>query len=154
VTRSNEAIRSAFARHKAGALDEAEALYAAILRDEPDNLNGLQLLGLLIHQRGRSAAAVDLLQRAIAVIERRGGESAEHASLHNNLGTALRAAGRTREAVAQYRRGLILDPTVGEIHVNLGNALLAGGATAEAIKSFETALKLGPLPAESVRNLA
>src|SRR5580698_5464658 len=122
TTSSSESINSAVARHRAGDFDEAEALYHAILSAEPDNLNGLQLLGLLIHQRGRSAEAVALLQKAIAVLEWRGDKSAGHAALYNNLGNALRASGRGGEAVEYYRHGIELDPTVAELHANLGNA--------------------------------
>jgi tetratricopeptide (TPR) repeat protein len=154
VTNAHDAIHSAFAHHEAGDLDAAEALYAAVLADEPENLNGLQLLGLVMHQRGHTAEAVMLLQKAIAVLESRGQAGAQHAALYGNLGTALRAAGRTREAVAQHRRGLDLDPTIAALHANLGNALLADGDPQGGIASLEAARQLGPLPADCLRNLA
>jgi len=154
VTKLNDAIRSAFGRHQAGNLDEAEGLYAAVLGEESDNLNALQLLGLLNHQRGRPAEAVALLGKAISVLEQRGGAAARHAALYNNLGAALRAAGRVKEAAAHYRRGLDLDPDVAEIHANLGNALLDDGDPASAIASYEAARRLGPLSLECRRNLA
>jgi tetratricopeptide (TPR) repeat protein len=154
VTTTSEAINSAFARHRAGDLDHAEALYHEVLRAEPDNFNGLQLLGLLIHQRGRSAEAATVLQQAIAVLERRGGDAVQYAALYNNLGNALRAAGRTAEAAEYYRRGLALDPNLGELHANLGNALLALGDCPSAIASYEAALRIGPMSAPCMGNLA
>jgi len=156
VTTANEAkkddIQLAFARHQAGDLDDAERLYNEVLLADPSNLNGLQLLGLLIHQRGRATEAVALLQKAIAVLERNGGETAAHAGLFNNIGNALRAAGRIREASDHYRRGLKLDPNLAELHANLGNALLADGDPANAAASYETALRLGPLSAQCLGN--
>ena len=98
--------------------------------------------------------AVELIQKAISALERRGGEAAQHAGLYNNLGTALRAAGQVKAAAAHYRRGLDLDPGVAALHANLGNALLADGDPANAIASYETAQRLGPLSAECLRNLA
>jgi protein O-GlcNAc transferase len=154
VTATSEAISSAFARHQAGDLDAAEALYQEVLRAEPENLNGLQLLGVLIHQRGRAADAVDLLARAIAVLERSGERAAEHAALYNNMGNALRTAGRDAEAATQYRLGLAIDPNSAELHANLGNALLAGGDPANAVASYETALRFGPLTAQATGHLA
>jgi protein O-GlcNAc transferase len=153
VTATSEAISSAFARHQAGDLDAAEALYQEVLRAEPENLNGLQLLGVLIHQRGRAADAVDLLARAIAVLERSGERAAEHAALYNNMGNALRTAGRDAEAATQYRLGLAIDPNSAELHANLGNALLAGGDPANAVASYETALRFGPLTAQATGHL-
>lgn len=150
-----ETINSALERHQAGDFDTAEALYRAVLGEDPDNLNGLQLLGLLIHQRGRAAVeAVALLEKAIAVLERRGNAAACHAALHNNLGNALRAAGRGQEAAAAYRRGLELDPDVTELHANLGNALLGDGDLVGAIASYEAALKLTPGHGGALLNLA
>lgn len=60
---ADELIESAFERHQAGDLDKAEALYHEALSAEPDSLNGLQLLGLLIHQRGRTVEAITLLNQ-------------------------------------------------------------------------------------------
>jgi tetratricopeptide (TPR) repeat protein len=154
VTTASEAINSAFARHQAGDLDAAEALYHEVLNTEPDNLNGLQLLGVLIHQRGRSAEAVTLLQHAIAVLERRGDEGPQHAALYNNLGNALRAAGRPADAAAHYRHGIALDPDLAELHANLGNALLEQGDCVNAVASYETAQRMGPLSAQCTSNLA
>jgi len=154
VTTTSKAINAAFARHQAGDLDSAEVLYHEVLLADPNDLNGLQLLGLLIHQRGRAADAVALLHKAIAVLERRGGASAEHAGLYNNMGNALRAAGRAKEAAAQYRRGLDLDPNLAELHANLGNALLADGDPANAVASYEAALRRGPLSTQCLGNFA
>src|ERR1700693_5712294 len=151
---ASEAIHSAFERHQAGEIDKAEALYHEALSAEPNNLNGLQLLGLLIHQRGRSAEAVTLLNRAIAVLERAGEQAARHAALYNNMGNVLWAAGRAAEAAANYRRGIALDPHLAELHANLGNVLLTQGDSESAIASYETALLLGPLSVQCMNHLA
>ena len=155
MTAANELIASAFERHQAGDLDKAEALYHQALSTEPDNLNGLQLLGLLIHQRGRTVEAITLLDQAIAVLEgRTEAPAAQHAALYNNMGNVLWAAGRAAEAVTNYRRGIALDPDLAELHANLGNVLLAEGDSASAIASYEAALQLGPLSTQCRHHLA
>jgi protein O-GlcNAc transferase len=152
---ADDLIDSAFEHHQAGDLDKAEALYQKALSAEPDSLNGLQLLGLLIHQRGRTVEAITLLNQAIAVLEGRAEAPAErHAALYNNMGNVLWAAGRGEEAVTNYRRGITLDPNLAELHANLGNVLLAQGDAASAIASYEAALKLGPLSAQCRNHLA
>jgi tetratricopeptide (TPR) repeat protein len=152
---ANDLIDAAFERHQAGDLDKAEALYLEALSVEPDSLNGLQLLGLLTHQRGRTVEAITLLNQAIAVLEGRAEAPAvRHAALYNNMGNVLWASGRAAEAVANYRRGIALDPNLAELHANLGNVLLAQGDSASAIASYEVALNLGPLSTQCRSHLA
>jgi len=155
MTTANDLINSAFARHQAGDLDKAEALYHEVLSAEPDSLNGLQLLGLLIHQRGGTVEAITLLNQAIAVLEGRAEEpAARHAALYNNMGNVLWAAGRAAEAATNYRRGIALDPNLAELHANLGNVLLAQGDSASAIASYKAAQHLGPLSVQCRNHLA
>jgi protein O-GlcNAc transferase len=56
----------AMKHHQAGNLAEAERLYRLILQEDPPHGDALHLLGVLQHQSGRNAAAVELIQSAIA----------------------------------------------------------------------------------------
>lgn len=146
-------IEQALELHRAGKLDAAEAAYRQVLAREEDNLNALQLLGALTQDTGRAAEAVVLLQRAAAVLAQKG-ESAQHASLYYNLGNALRAAGRTGEAIASYRHGLALDPAMPELHAMLAAELIRQGDLPAAILAYETALRLKPGRPDWLLNLA
>ena len=53
-------LRSALARHGAGALAEAAALYRELLAQDPDHVDALQMLGTIEHQLGRSDDALAL----------------------------------------------------------------------------------------------
>lgn len=150
----NASIEAAFALHQAGELAEAEQLYRVLLEAEPDNLNCLQLLGVLATSTGRPAEAVVLLERAHAALEATGRVTTQHAALYNNLGNALRAAGRPADAAEAYRRGAGLDPCLSSLHANLGVVLLQQGQFADACGSFESALELDPANAEIWCNLA
>ena len=147
-------LKAAFAHHQNGALNDAETLYRRVLDDDPNNLNALQLLGLLLHGRDRSPAALDLLERAVVAAERRGDRSPHYAVLHNNLGNALRDAGRGAEAAAHYRRGLEFDPDIAELHRNLGNALLALSDVDGAVASYEEARRRNVITAACLCRLA
>ena len=147
-------LQAAFAHHQGGALDDAETLYRRVLALDPDNLNALQLLGLLVHARDRSPAALELLEHAAAVADRRGDCSPHYAVLHNNLGNALRDAGRGAEAAAHYRRGLAFDPDLAELNRNLGNALLAQNDLVGAVASYEEARRRNVITAACLCRLA
>jgi tetratricopeptide (TPR) repeat protein len=151
---ANASIEAAFALHQAGKLAEAEQLYRVLLEAEPDNLNCLQLLGVLATSTGRPAEAVALLERARAALSASGREAGQHAALYNNLGNALKATGRVAAAADAYRRGLELDPRLPSLHANLGIALLSQGQFVDARTSFVLALRLDPSDPETWCNLA
>jgi tetratricopeptide (TPR) repeat protein len=53
--------------HERGELDEAERLYADILRRHPEHFDALHLLAMLNYQRGRLDAALALLRAALRI---------------------------------------------------------------------------------------
>jgi tetratricopeptide (TPR) repeat protein len=140
-------LRQAVARHQAGDLAGARAGYEAVLAQHPEQPDALHLLGVLKDQGGEHAAAVDLIDRAIAI-------QPNEASFHGNRATALLAMGRTEDAVAGYMRALELDPGYAEGHYNLGNLLRREGAIASARRHFEETLRLQPGHVQARNNLA
>lgn len=138
-------LQKAFELHQAGDLSEAEQLYRASLAIDADNLNALQLFGVLNHQIGKHLDAVDLLGRAVALLEAGGKATGQHAALYNNLGNALRALGNGPEALLQYRKGLALNPDLAELHANFADELCSQGDFNGAIASYEAARQRGPL---------
>src|SRR6516162_4354363 len=92
--RASEVFRdfqTAYAHDRAGQRDRAEALYRKVLQKAPDHADALHLLGLIAHERGRHQRAIRLIEQALAILP-------DFAAAHVNLGNALRAAGRRKEA--------------------------------------------------------
>ena len=142
-----ETIQDAAALHQAGRLDEAEAIYRAILEAEPDNPDALHLSGVVAHQRGRGADAVERIGRALEL-------RPDDAPMHNNLAEALRVQGRIQEAVGHYRQAIELDDGFADPHNNLGVLLRAAGEIEAAAASYEAALARRPDFPEAENNLA
>jgi len=139
-------LSEALAHHQAGRLPEAERLYREILAVDGGHPDGLHLLGVLAHQTGHHAAAVAMIQRAIA------GQGRE-AMYYSHLGLALQALGRLEEAIAAYGQALALNPKFAEAHNNLGNAWKAQGELEEAVCAYDRALALHPEYVEAHSNL-
>jgi tetratricopeptide (TPR) repeat protein len=133
--------------HKAGDLDTADQRYTAVLRQAPDNVDALHLLGLLRHQRGGSRQAVELLRRAA---ELRPGSAA----VAIDLGTALAAEGQLDAAESAYRRGVECDPDNPLAHANLGRLLLHRGRPADAVGALQSAVIRAPRRADLLDLLA
>jgi predicted O-linked N-acetylglucosamine transferase (SPINDLY family) len=141
-----QTLGTALALHQAGRLNEAEGLYRQILAVDPNHADGLHLLGVIAHQGGHNAIAVDLIGRAIARNDRA-------ADFHCNIGSALGALGRLDEAEAHYRQAISLNPHHAESHNNLGNALMQKGRLEEAQGHFRHALAARTGYAEAHYNL-
>jgi len=130
-------IEAALRLHERRRLDEAEAIYRKLLAHEPQNPHVLHLLGLLALQRDAPDAARELLARGVAIDPASGLRQ-----LH--LGNALRALGRSEEAVAAYRRAVELDPHRFDAWLNLGQTCAGSGHGDEAIAAFRRAVALAP----------
>lgn len=141
------AFHDAVMAHRRADIAMAERLYREILTTTPDHADALHHLGLLCHQSGRHAQAVEFMERA-AVIR------PADAVLQINLGTASKAAGRLDKAIARLRRAVSLAPRMAAAHFNLGNAWLAAGHPAEAEAAFEAAARLQPDDVGAIANRA
>jgi len=177
---SDQLIQNAIVRHQAGHLQEAEAVYQNILREQPENEDALQLLGLIAHQTGMNEIAVDLIEKAINInptvsefynncgeayrvlrkydlaitrYEQALAIKPDYAEAHNNMGNALKDLGRIEEAITHYEESLAIMPDFVEAHYNMGIALQELGQQNEAINRYKQALAIKPDYAKAYNNM-
>jgi len=166
--------------HQAGRYADAARRYHSILEWEPDHADALHLFGVLHHQNGYHARAVELLSRAVALRPEAVAFHANLAEAHRalgqhqqaidccqaalrlqpnypeaatNLGLALHDLGRYEEAVAQFRAALEMRSELATAQNNLGTSLLKLGQDEEAIEAFRAAIKIDPQLARAHSNL-
>ncbi|HVT81465.1 MAG TPA: tetratricopeptide repeat protein, partial [Phycisphaerae bacterium] len=150
---------------------EAMAAFEKAIAIEPRLAEAHNNLGLLQHQAGDYAAAIESFRRSLLVrpnhaeTENNLGLSLwkvhrEHEAVgffkeaikrrqdfpaaHLNLGTALRKLGRRSEAVAALRRSVELDPSAAEAYSELGRALVETGRVEDGIEACRRAVDVGP----------
>ena len=97
-------------------------------------------------QAGRPAEAESAYRAALAIVP------ADPAATHN-LGVAIAAQGRHRDAIGCFDEALRADPGYVSAHYNRAVTLMRLGETQEAIKAFERAAKLDPQHYEAHRAL-
>ena len=119
-----DVLSTAIEMHRAGQLATAVQLYQAVLAVEQENADALHLLGVLNHQQGNHARAVELIGLAVAV------RPNAHI-FHANLAEAYRAQGQFDRAVGCCRAALRLWPDYPEALCNLGRAARVGPALAK-----------------------
>jgi protein O-GlcNAc transferase len=98
---------------------------------------GWKVLGVALHQKARSADAIEPMQKSVALLP-------GDAEAHCNLGAALQTLGRLTEAAKSYRRALEINPDFALTHFNLGSALQNQGHLRDAMASYRRALEIHP----------
>ena len=142
-----EAAQQGLAAHRAGRLVEAESLYGAALKLQPDFHPALHLTGLLRVRQQDFAAAHQYFTRAIAAAPPNA-----MAALFADRGEALRQMDRTQEALWDFDQALAANPGLVATWNNRGLALSALKRFDEALASFDRALALSPQSPEAHNN--
>ena len=128
-------MQRAVAAHQRDDFAGAEQEYRAVLVSDPGHADATHFLGLALHQQGRSAEALPLMQRALALTP------ANHL-FHNNLAGVYEQLGQGFEAEREYRAALALKPDYAQAYLNLGMLYIARGDHPRALAEFDRALQL------------
>ena len=139
-------IQEAVTAHQEGRLQEAEHLYRSILKDDPNNLNVYNNLGVLLQSLNRFEEAIDCSKKAINL-------KPDYTEAHYNLGISLEKLNKFEEAEKIYRKALDLKPDYAEAYNNLGNTLHKLSRFNEAILSYKKALEFKPDYVDVYNNL-
>src|ERR1700689_386813 len=99
----DQAIQIATRKSQAGRLADAEAICRQILLQDANQVDAINLLGIIAVQSGHVDAALDLIGRAIQL-------KPDYADAHNNLGNILKAKGQVDAAIASFQRAIQLKP--------------------------------------------
>lgn len=137
ISSPSDLFQQAFQLHQQGQLEQAEALYEALLKTEPQHIDALHFSGVLANQLGQAQRAVDLISQSLAI-------NANNAAAHSNLGLALHELKRFEAAIASYDRALAINPNHADAHFNRGHALRELKRFPEAIACYEQALAIKP----------
>ena len=127
--------------------NEAEALINQLLKNYPNDPEGLLLLGRLRFQQQRCAEAEEILQRHLA---------AQPQSLNGLLQLALAQFCQQRwtDAATALRKAIAFKPDSAPAHYNLGYALLRTGDFEGGIAALREAVRCDPGDARSRLALA
>jgi tetratricopeptide (TPR) repeat protein len=141
-----DVLTAAVELHEAGQLAAAARLYHQVLAQKRENAEALHLLGVLHHQQGDHARAVERIGRAVAL-------RPNVPTFHANLAEAYRALGQLERAAGCCRAALRLRPDYPEALSNLGLVLQGLGRHADAADHFRRAVQLRPDFAAAHNNL-
>ena len=148
-TLSSEAHRlfqEAVGHHQAKRFQQAEAIYEQILAQFPTHADSHHLRGLLNYQQGHYRKALDLIQQAIALDNRK-------PHYFFNYALALEKEERWDEATSAYQGAIQLKPQYVEALSNVGNVYRRQRQWDNAIEVYNQARRLKPQSANLCNNL-
>jgi predicted O-linked N-acetylglucosamine transferase (SPINDLY family) len=143
----DQALAIAMQHHRRGELQPAEALYRQILQVMPQHVEATHFLGVLAHQAGHSEAALELIDRSLAL-------APNDAKFLSNRSEVLRALGRSREAIEALERALAIKPHDHDFVSNYGIALYELGEAKKAEATLRRAIEINPNVAEAHLHLS
>jgi predicted O-linked N-acetylglucosamine transferase (SPINDLY family) len=143
VNRLDEAMQY----HREGRLSEAAGLYCLILDEQSDHFDALHLLGTIAYLSGNNRLAIELINRAIVLIDSR-------PEPYYHLGLVLLHMGQLEEAAAQFRRALDVAPAFAPAHHHLGLVHERQGHLEAAAGCFQLALECEPTAVGPLHRLA
>ena len=143
-----QTLATATAHHQAGRLPQAEQLYRQILQQHPQQIDALNLLGVIACQKGRLDDGIALYRQALAL---RPG----YVSARENLSVALWKQGKQliEEAIASYSQIITLQPENVQAYHNLGVILVEQGKPDEALSYYLQALSVQPNDAAALNTI-
>src|SRR5580693_3692763 len=111
VSPASDLLQQGLALHRRGAVDEAAARYAEVLRADPGNADAHYYLAMISCQHGRFAEGAELARQSLA-------NDPRQARAHVLLGRALSALGQHADALASFECALVLAPDLAQAHGN------------------------------------
>jgi tetratricopeptide (TPR) repeat protein len=144
---ATDLIQRAVAALQRRALDEAAGLATAALQRFGPEANALMVLATVRAEYGELQGAIDLYERARALMP-------THIHVLVNLAALYRASGRLQEARRALESALQVDQRFAVAHHNLGNVLADLGESSAARRAYERAAALDPSYPDPVASLA
>ncbi len=141
-----QALQIAIAHFKSARIPAAEDICRQVLQIAPDNVDFLQLLGLIASGTGRNDEAIGLFERAVALRE-------NDPLLHFSFALTLQKCGKAEDALGMYQKVLALKPDYVEALVNSGNIRKEQGQYEAAEQAYKQAIAIRPDSAEAYNNL-
>jgi len=136
-TTTSKWLEIAIDHHQKERFRDAERLYRRLLRRDANNPDALHFLGVLKHQGGASAEAIELIRRAVDV-------RPDYADAHNNLGRILAESGDVENAIQCCEEAIRLRKDFADAYFNLGVCLRKEERPDDAITALQRADALNP----------
>ena len=120
-----------------GRLDVAEQLYREVVRENPNNVDAVRLLGTIAASQSRYDEAERRFRRAIEL-------APDYVRVIIDLGRILKEQSRYKEAIDCFKKAIALEPLNVQPHFQLASTLAPAALTYDAVEAYQRVLELQP----------
>lgn len=138
-------VNRAMDLHRQGRLAEAEAGYRDVLRRDPNNVDALHLLGVIVGHAGDPHQGVALIERAL--------KAAPSPEAHFNLANLFVELLRHEDAEVHFRAAYTLRPNNADAANGIGGCRLRLGDFAQAETWIAKAIEIDPRCVSALVNM-
>ena len=132
---TQEQLKELIKLHQSGKLDEAETEAQNLLKQFPDDLTCLNILGVVLDGKNQSEEAIKIYKKALQIDE-------NSSETHFNMGSILHRSGRSNEARVSYEKAISLKPDFLNAYFNLGLVYQNLQDNKKAIENYQKAIEL------------
>jgi len=132
---TQEQLKELIELYQSGKLDEAEIEVQKLLKQFPNDLTCLNILGVITDRKGQTEQAIKIYQKALQINE-------NSAETHFNIGSILHRLGRSNEARISYEKAITIKPDFLNAYFNLGLVYQNLQSYKEAIENYQKAIEL------------
>ncbi len=126
-------LEKAMRLQRTGQFQDAERLFARVVKSHPNYFDAVYLFGMFRFQRGQTQEALSLFTRASALNPR-------SVDALNGIGFALFELKQKNDSIAAFQRALALDPRDPQTLCNIGKALGELGRAESALDCYDRAI--------------
>ena len=116
---------------------EELALAEQLIRDFPNKVDPMVLMGIVQDRHGNGTEALKFWKKGLELNPKR-------ADVYKSMGWLAMGKGEYEEAIARWRKALEIDPQLPGVHNSIARALMGLGKQKEAIEELEKDIKISP----------
>ena len=141
----NEQIKTIVNLYYSGQLAKAEKACEDLLRQFPESILVINVLGALFRSQNRLNEAVEAFSKVIRI-------NPDYAEAYNNRGVVFNNLGRIQEALSDYEKAIKIKPDYAMAYNNRAGVFKGLGRVQEALADYERAIKIKPDYVEAFNN--
>jgi len=129
-----------------GQIKKAEKICIELFKDNPKNIDNLNLLGIILFKKKDFDKSIKLIKESISI-------NPNQHETNNNLGLIYIEIGKFKDAIIYLNNSIKINPNFTDAYNNLGIAFKELGQFNNAIKNWEKAISINPNNPNSYNNI-
>lgn len=142
----DKAIQIAIEHLKSGNLQQAGNICKKIVKIKPNNINAINILGMIFYQQKNYDSAIQYMKNLIKL-------NPNNAQAYYIIGHSMQGKKQLDEAITYYQKALQFNPNLTDVYYNLGTIFQDKKRNDEAISCYQKALQFNPTDTDAYYNL-